>query len=220
MPFPVRDINSPCPQGRFNLREFAFYAFSVVCKPSPARLRNRTLGPCVSELNGTGTKNTSSTRSRGSTLPTGSGRGQVGDFLLPPEPMKILKGEFATVPLKSTRGESPNVQTVYFRICGYANEDGICFPSIRELSDASGMSQETARKSIRRLIELGLVSKKTQIRENGSQTSNEYEVFTIRGEAFEQSPPLHDVDPPPRTNRGAPLHDVDPHNKTIKNQTI
>ena len=89
-----------------------------------------------------------------------------------------------TWPLASTP------KLVAIALADIADDDGYCWPSVRHLtckingqdSDASGgVSERTVQRAIRALESLGLLEIETQVRRDGSQSSNRYRLKITGG---------------------------------------
>lgn len=68
---------------------------------------------------------------------------------------------------------NPARKLVLLKLADNANDDGVCFPSYKNIAEHCEMSRQSAINHIDALIELGLVSKKERKTENGN-TSNLY----------------------------------------------
>lgn len=91
--------------------------------------------------------------------------------------MKYEKGTFIVVPNKDTlRGLDPQTQVLFLWICSYADEAGVCFPSITKLAEDCGISKRTVDSRLRKLCELGVLEV-TNRAVNNLQTSNEYQIL-------------------------------------------
>lgn len=58
-----------------------------------------------------------------------------------------------------------------------ASATGECWPSMRRLASSAKVSQRTARRSVARLVEFGLLESMPRYREFGGQSSNGYTLF-------------------------------------------
>lgn len=68
---------------------------------------------------------------------------------------------------------------LYAVLLSYAGCEGDAFPSLRKIRERMNMvSEETVRRARRELVEVGLVDVEERLRDNGSQTSNLYTVYT------------------------------------------
>lgn len=104
--------------------------------------------------------------------------------------MRYIKGDFTLVPNSSSlEGQSPSVQTVYKWICKHADNDGICFPSRRLLSQKSGVTIKTVDNCIKKLVKMGIIAKKS--RKIGKENvSNTYQIIIVeKGGRVIGSPP-------------------------------
>lgn len=93
--------------------------------------------------------------------------------------MRYEKGTFTTVPNKrALKGEDAYIECVFFWICGYADDDGICFPSIPTLAKDAGCSETSVHRAIRRLEEIGIL-RKTNRKEGNKNLSNVYQICLV-----------------------------------------
>jgi hypothetical protein len=93
--------------------------------------------------------------------------------------MKYEKGSFITVPNKSYLDElNGNELGIYLWLCAYANEEGECFPSRSVLSKNIKVSKDTLDKVLKKLVDIGLISKESRYQEN-EQTSNLYQIIVL-----------------------------------------
>jgi hypothetical protein len=68
---------------------------------------------------------------------------------------------------------------LYAVLLSYAGCEGDAFPSLRKIRERMNMvSDETVRRARRELVEIGLIEVEERQRDNGSQTSNLYTVYT------------------------------------------
>lgn len=99
--------------------------------------------------------------------------------------MKYNKGSFVTVPNKNhLAGLEPYVQSVYFWICSYADEDGTCFPSRTTLAKNAGCSVKSVDRALELLSDRGFLSKKVRSSEKKKLT-NLYQLMIMGGVASE-----------------------------------
>ena len=91
---------------------------------------------------------------------------------------KLQKGTFAVWPRSLCRGLPKDEQLILIHIWAYANEDGVCWPSISRLCQDSSMSRSTVQRVLGRLIAKGILKKEQRKREDGSTSSNCYYVTT------------------------------------------
>ena len=68
----------------------------------------------------------------------------------------------------------------------YCNEEGICWPSTRRLSERTGTTPRTVKKYLTKLEYLGLLSKETRQRPNGSYQSSLYKLPFRQGDGVLQ----------------------------------
>lgn len=85
---------------------------------------------------------------------------------------------FAVVPRQAIFDQELSNTTfkIFTILCALADKKHQCFPSWKYLEDATGVSEATISRSIRKLEDLGYVIVHKRRRENGSRTSNFYTV--------------------------------------------
>lgn len=76
---------------------------------------------------------------------------------------------------------NPARKLVLLKLADNANDDGVCFPSYKNIAEHCEISERSAISHINALIEMGLVSKKRRKTENGD-TSNLYILHLAGGE--------------------------------------
>ena len=110
--------------------------------------------------------------------------------------MKYKKGSFLVVPnLQIIEGQPSAVQSVYFWICSFANEDGNCFPSHTIIAQKSGVSTRTVIRSIEILETLGVLKKEVRMK-NNEKISNLYQLL-IKVSSDTMSVPSDTMSVPP-----------------------
>ncbi len=93
--------------------------------------------------------------------------------------MDYKKWQFLIVPNKDTiKGLSPQLQTIYMRICSFADDEWQCFPSIKTISDCSWCSKDTVIRKIAELEQLWILDRKHRFNKN-EKTSNLYQIKII-----------------------------------------
>jgi predicted transcriptional regulator len=88
---------------------------------------------------------------------------------------------------------------VYVVLCSHAKKDGPCFPSVKKIASEASCSRAKVFEALKRLEEIGVISRNSQIFEGRGQTSNLYEILDI-GQADENKNPL----PPSTPETGCP----------------
>jgi hypothetical protein len=68
---------------------------------------------------------------------------------------------------------------VYIVLCSHAKKDGPCFPSVNTIAREASCSRAKVFEAIKRLEEIGVISRSSQIFEGRGQTSNLYEILDI-----------------------------------------
>ena len=86
--------------------------------------------------------------------------------------MKFSKWSFIIAPNKHTlKKEKPFVQSVYFWLCDFMDEDMSCFPSFQTLAEYAGCSRRTCIEAIKRLMEIWVVRKEPRYKNNEQMTN-------------------------------------------------
>lgn len=67
-------------------------------------------------------------------------------------------------------------KTVYVYLRDRSNQDGVCWPGIKTIARELKLSPRTVQRAIRDLERAKLVSRQSRFRENGSYTSNLYQL--------------------------------------------
>lgn len=75
-----------------------------------------------------------------------------------------------------TSGLSHRARTVYMYLKDRSDKEGRCWPGIRTIARDLGLSVSTVKRALNDLCREGLVVKEKRWRENGSLTSNLYQV--------------------------------------------
>ena len=89
--------------------------------------------------------------------------------------MYYEKGTFTTVPnITKLEGKSPFLQTIYLWICKFSNENGVCYPSQKRLSEVTGMSIDSCRRYLKELEDLGILARERRYSNNQEISSNYY----------------------------------------------
>jgi biotin operon repressor len=88
---------------------------------------------------------------------------------------------------------------VYVVLCSHAKKDGPCFPSVKKIASEASCSRAKVFEALKRLEEIGVISRNSQIFEGRGQTSNLYEILDIE-QANENKNPL----PPSMPETGCP----------------
>jgi len=99
-----------------------------------------------------------------------------------------------------------NDKLVLLKLCDNANDEGTeCFPSVQNISDKTGASKSTVKYILKALEIAGFIKKVRRERENGSTSSNGFEIlrFDISLDAYKKAyhearnyePKSHNVTP-------------------------
>lgn len=94
---------------------------------------------------------------------------------------KYEKGTFVVVPNKNVlKGLSPNLQIIFFWVCSFADENGVCWPSRSTIAKNSGIGKQTVDKHIKNLVELGFLTKEKR-KDGAKNMTNVYQIMVIDG---------------------------------------
>ena len=107
--------------------------------------------------------------------------------------MRLEKGTFGLFAAKQLSGIPPLEQTLFSWIAFYKNQDG-AFPSVDTLCTRSGVkSKTTVRTAIASLKKRGFLIVQRRKRDNGSDTSNDYDPVFLDEEAMTLTDPKEEV---------------------------
>ena len=67
-------------------------------------------------------------------------------------------------------------KAVYRFLKDHANKDGACWPGIKTIAAGVSVSRSTVKRALDELVKAGLVEKSSRWRENGSLSSNLYQI--------------------------------------------
>jgi hypothetical protein len=91
--------------------------------------------------------------------------------------MKYQKGTFIVLPNRQHLWElSLGARAVFVELCSFADDDGVCFPSRKLLSERIKMSVDSVDRFLTELEWSELIIKKLRRDEFGDQSSNEYQI--------------------------------------------
>lgn len=97
--------------------------------------------------------------------------------------MRYQKGTFTVVPNKEVlRGLDPQTQVLYHWLCDYANDRGLCHPSIGRLANDCGMSRRTTIDRLDFLEKKGLITRIHRATNNGDKDTNLYQLQLVEAE--------------------------------------
>jgi len=74
----------------------------------------------------------------------------------------------------------PSEKIVLVKLAKYANNDGECFPGLDRLQEDCQMSRPTLLSKLKKLVELGLISKQRRHNGSGHKLSNSYQLKLIK----------------------------------------
>jgi hypothetical protein len=90
-------------------------------------------------------------------------------------PWRVFRGSFIPNAILSCTGISPTSKLVFGRLCQYAGENGIAYPSYSALAREVGIERRQAMRAVRELEDFGLIRSIRRTREDGGFSSNTYE---------------------------------------------
>jgi hypothetical protein len=90
---------------------------------------------------------------------------------------------------------TPTLKLVLMALADAADDQGICWPSVSTPAKKSTVSTRTVRRSLRVLIDSGMLIAETRQRRDGSSTSNRYRLLIVGGDNL--SPPCETGDTRP-----------------------
>ena len=99
-----------------------------------------------------------------------------------------------------------------------ADDQGACWPSIATLARKCTVSTRTMQRSLRTLIDSGLLIAELRQRRDGSSTSNRYRLLIAGGDNL--SPPLKQMTPDPVRGVGATPTRLAPQEPPIESSEI
>lgn len=71
---------------------------------------------------------------------------------------------------------SHRAKAVYIYLKDHASKEGTCWPGIKTIAAGVNLSRSTVKRALDDLVKAGLVEKASRRRENGSLSSNLYQV--------------------------------------------
>ena len=69
---------------------------------------------------------------------------------------------------------TPTLKLVLMALADAADDHGVCWPSVSTLAKKCSVSTRTVQRSLRVLIDSGLLTAEPRLRHDGSSTSNRY----------------------------------------------
>lgn len=87
---------------------------------------------------------------------------------------------------------TPTEKFLLITLARYVNSEMECFPSQRLLCEQTGLARSTVSLSIKKLVDQGVLSKESQVRKNGSNTSVKYRINVLH---TNQNVRLSDIPP-------------------------
>ncbi len=72
---------------------------------------------------------------------------------------------------------------VYMYLCACSNKDNECYPSIRQIAEACGIGQTSAKVAVKGLIDKNFINKINQFREDGGKKNNLYKIVSADQDA-------------------------------------
>ena len=77
---------------------------------------------------------------------------------------------------------------VYIVLCSHAKKDGPCFPSVNTIAREASCSRAKVFEALKKLEDIGVISRSSQIFEGRGQTSNLYEILDIEQANRDENP--------------------------------
>ena len=71
---------------------------------------------------------------------------------------------------------SHRAKAVYIDLKDHSNQEGTCWPGINTIAAGLNLSRSTVKRALEDLVKAGLLEKSSRWRENGSLTSNLYQI--------------------------------------------
>ena len=71
---------------------------------------------------------------------------------------------------------SHRAKAVYIYLKDHSNKEGTCWPGINTIAAGLNLSRSTVKRALEDLVKAGLLEKSSRWRENGSLTSNLYQI--------------------------------------------
>ncbi len=105
---------------------------------------------------------------------------------------------------------------VYAVLAQHADEDGVCWPSVRRMAEIAGMSTSTVRRSLKALVGHALITVEIRNDKTG-QSSNVYQLPTTQEPPIKNDrgglsnlphPPVKSTTPPCQKRKGPPVKNV------------
>lgn len=84
---------------------------------------------------------------------------------------------YATAWAREAQTGSPMAKCLLFALAEFSNNAGTCYPSHRTLARVTEMSPGSVKTHLGRMADAGLIEIKTQLRPDGSNTSNTYRLI-------------------------------------------
>lgn len=110
-------------------------------------------------------------------------------------------------------GISSTQKIVLISLADQANDDGVCWPSVRTIEKRTCLSERAVRSSVRQLEELGILKRNERAGRSTYYIINTSKIYpcTTCTPAPSAPPPLHQVHPTPAP--GAPITIIEPSNE-------
>lgn len=77
---------------------------------------------------------------------------------------------------------SAKAAAVFMNLVVHSNKKNTCFPSLNTIHKETSFSKRSVQRGLDELLKLGLITKKHNFREDGSQTSNIYSIISAASE--------------------------------------
>lgn len=122
--------------------------------------------PLTRELRPTGPRYTTQPQHVGVDLPRGYTMSEVDPQGFAMIPRWLLYDESVT----------PAAKLTYAVLAGHSDRYGVCWPSHPTLARLTGLSISSVQRSVRELVSLGVLVKRSRRRASGARSTNEYVV--------------------------------------------
>jgi len=106
-----------------------------------------------------------------------------------------------------SNGLSPGTFLTLLRLADHADDEGVCWPGIKRIAEATSQHDRSVRRQVGELEDLGLLKREERLRENGSHRSNRI---------FLPIPPPDNTPVPPWQNASTSLTPVSPLEPSVE----
>lgn len=123
---------------------------------------------------------------------------------------KYTKGSFVTIPNKEyLRGKKSEIQSLFFWLCEHADDEGICYPTRKTLSEESGVGIRTLDDCLNVLIQDGVLVKTHRRKLDSKEfSSNLYQIMLVEGVVSKKTLPSVKKDTTPSVKKDAETQSI------------